>query len=798
MNQDNRGKLISHLQRIEDMWQKLIYVKWSQESFNLLALLARELEQLARSHGDEMLTGLASQLRNHLGGCIAARRVPNEAERERLVILLDQLRQNLFSTDGKAKFDTTKPLLTAATELFVLDAGNTRQLLPKLRDAGFQVRHLRTVAEVQEALADSLPLAVIIDVDFPDEPLAGIGMIAEMRTLRRLLAPVFFLAERDDITARLEAVRAGGMGYFNKLVDIPALMEKLKNGSLQQPPQSPDRVLIVDDSFAEARDMANTLESNGVIVRIVTQPMQVIQDIYRYQPDLLLLDLELSEINGLELAQALSQHTACEVIPMLLYASQSYIGRNLSRLEVEGATLLSKPLVPDYLCWAVIQRLHKARALRLKLNALRDQDVISGLYNRRYFLAQLERSVAALGLGARSVGVIFIMLDNLRAIRDATDVVVADELVEQAAGRLRKVLGRRHTAARFGDAIFAVMMQDVHKEGLLAAARALRDGLETGVYEIGLHSLLLRVSIGVSSAADDKNGYLTLIQQADMACNLARETKGERIYVHHDIYANRDEEEFQRQRLLKEIEEAFNQQRMRLMFQPVISLRGDQGERYEVLLRINNLEDRELLPETVFGITQRHPLGVTLDRWVIAQSVFMLGERKEKAATTTLFIKMLPVTLQDQSLAAWLDKRLKEAEVSAGNIVFQVSQASAERDLRDLFRFLKGVKALGCRFCLDHFKVAPNSLALLKNLGADYVKLDMFFVQGLAGDESKQEQLKELIEGLAVLGVPAIVGGIEDLQALPMLWSYGINYVQGFFLQPPHEEMSYDFASGAI
>ncbi len=797
MSQDNRNELAGHLQRIEDMWQKLIYVKWSQESFALMALLAQQMEQVARSHGEEELTGLAAQLEQHLKTCVAAGHIPQEADRERLVALLNKLRRILSATDTGARFDT-KPLISAATEVFVIDAGNIRQLLLKLKDTGFQVRHLDTIDKAEAAFAETSPVAVIMDVDFPNEPLAGIGMIAEIRALTNLAAPVFFIAERDDITARLEAVRAGGIGYFNKLVDITILLERLQYWLFQQSAQGQNRVLIVDDTPAEAQEMAGILESQGMLTRVVLRPMEVIQHIYGFQPDLLLLDLELKEVSGLELARVLSQHQACEVLPMILLSSPAYVTRHLSKLIVEGASLLSKPVASPYLSWAVAQQLRRAQALRLKLTALSDQDVVSGLYNRRHFLAQLERSIAALGVNARSVAVMLVMLDNLRAIRDSTNVLVADEVVEQAAGRVRKVLGRRYTAARFGDAIFAVVMSDIHKEALMAAARALRDALETGAYEMGEQTLLLRTSIGVSMTADEKEDFLTLIQQADVACSMAREAKGEHIYIHHDIYAQRDEEEFQRQRLLKKIEQALEQERMHLMFQPIVSLRGDRGERYEVLLRVSNNEDRELLPETVFGITQRHPLGIALDRWVVAHSIRQLKERQAKVPATTLFIKVLPATLQDNSLKDWLKDLLEKTRMNAGHLVFQVAETTAERDLRELFGFLQIIKRLGCGFCLDRFGHKANSLALLKNLGADYVKLDMYFVHGLVGDEAKQQQLKELVRGLEGLKVPAIVGGIEDMQTLPVLWSYGINYVQGFFLQPPHEEMSYDFASDAL
>jgi EAL domain-containing protein (putative c-di-GMP-specific phosphodiesterase class I) len=118
--------------------------------------------------------------------------------------------------------------------------------------------------------------------------------------------------------------------------------------------------------------------------------------------------------------------------------------------------------------------------------------------------------------------------------------------------------------------------------------------------------------------------------------------------------------------------------------------------------------------------------------------------------------------------------------------------------MRDMFGFLGGIKQLGCGFCLDRFGRGVDSLAMLKNLGADYVKLDMYFVNNLAKDPSKQAQLRALVENLELLGASTIVGGVEDVKAMPVLWSLGIDLIQGFFLQQPYREMSYDFAGAAF
>jgi multidomain signaling protein FimX len=158
-----------------------------------------------------------------------------------------------------------------------------------------------------------------------------------------------------------------------------------------------------------------------------------------------------------------------------------------------------------------------------------------------------------------------------------------------------------------------------------------------------------------------------------------------------------------------------------------------------------------VVPGSVFGVVHNHALGVTLDRWVIEHALEMLRQRQ---STTTLFIKVLPVTLRDRTLSGWLRERLEQTGVEARSVVFEVAEATAERGLRDMFAFLSGIKMLGCGFCLDRFGRGADSLGLLKNLGADYVKLDMYFVNNLARDPKKQMQLQELVQSLEALGRP--------------------------------------------
>jgi len=789
-------RLVNHLKLIEDLWQKLYYVKWNPKSFVMLARLAQDMVQNAQERGDERLRNLVAQLEQHVKSCAASGGMPSEPDRQRLTALIDALRNVLMADGGLGARDEgrTRPLLSLLPELFVIAPGEKPPLMAKLEDSGYRVQHIADLVEAEQRLQERAPAAIIVDVDFPGGPEPATTLIATLRAETGLRAPVLFLAERNDMHARLQAVRAGGAAYFSKPFEADDLLGALRELLLPQTAQGYFRVLIVNDQPNEAWEMAGTLEEQGITPRVVIQPLQVLQDIHRFSPDLLLIDLDIKETSGSELAQVIAQHHDCDILPMILLCFPADIPHYLMSLEVPGASLMTKPAPNSYLCWEVKQRLRQARTMRVKLGALTDNDPVSGLFNRQRYLALLERAIETLGLGTRTLAVVFISLDNLRSIRDSAGVATADEVVGQAATRLRQVLNQDQPAARFSDAILTVLLPNLIGEPLIVVARRIRDALETGFYKIGEQALLLRTSIGLALATDRSQDHLMLIQRADSACSQAREAKKERIVLQQsELGVKRDQEASLRARVLDQVRDTVEHERLWLMFQPIASMRGDTNERYEVLLRMRGSDGQEVVPGSVFGVVYNHELGRALDLWVIEHVLDMLRQRQ---SITTVFIKVLPVTLQDRALSGWLRERLEQTGVEAQRLVFQVAESTAERSLRDMFGFLGGIKMLGCGFCLDRFGRGADSLSLLKNLGADYVKLDMHFVNNIAKDPQKQAQLKELVKNLEVLGASTIVGGVEDVKTMPILWSLGVDLIQGFFLQRPYREMSYDF-SGA-
>jgi diguanylate cyclase (GGDEF)-like protein len=398
-------------------------------------------------------------------------------------------------------------------------------------------------------------------------------------------------------------------------------------------------------------------------------------------------------------------------------------------------------------------------------------------------------------VAGQPIAVMIILLNNLRAVQEASGVAAADQIVGQAARRVQLGVGPGRQVARFGDATFAVLFKGVESGELLEAARAVHHAIVQESYQAGDGTVLVRASIGISVGHDSLRDTAALVQQADMACRLARESGNDPICLQHFKDDSEVAEHFQRQ-LLEEIEDSIEHERLGLVFQPTVSLRGDHAERYEVLVRIRNREGLELVPETVFGLAQRHPIGIALDRWVITKALEQLHRRRADDRPLALFVNISCATLQDPSVITWLEQALSEQGVSAEDLVFEIAETSAEQHIGALQRFLEGVKPLGCGFSLDRFGYHSNSLELVNQLQVDYVKLDAHFVYDLMGDSQKQQRLRKVVSDLARQNTIAIASGIENISTLSLLWSCGINYVQGYLLQRPKETLDFDFAAG--
>ena len=620
-------RLQNTLAQTESYWSHLLQGTANPQLLSTLSSMAAELAQAGRQHHLSEFAKLARELENSFRTYVGSSQEAQIQLRGQITALLSKLRRlehDLFDHDGleqsltealsmdhapdhtiRSSVSARRDQSTSAgagAEIWLLAAQEDSALSGRLTSAGFELRYINGLSELEILLEQAVPTALIADCDWPDDaPYTGRGLLARIGELTESVLPLIVLSEKDDFKLRLEAVQSGSTHYFTKPFNKRELLDKLYDLTHGQPNRQ-YRVLIVSENPTEAQAFSELIDAEGILTQTVRQAERMLDALERWQPDLLLLDLDLHTSSGAELVKVIRQHQDFCNIYLLTLSSRADLSRRLSASAPGGHDTLLKPLTNEELLSAIDYGLLRARALTNTLNKFKYKDPSSGLYNQMHFLKRLEHAVNALDNSFQSVAVMIVVLDNLRIVTSALDPLLVNQVLQQAARRLLDIPSIDSDTARYSDAGFALLFTDTNPSMLLSTARSIRKVLENDNYHAGEHTFQLRINIGISiTHRHDNQDFLKLVQHADLACTIAREREVDHIHIYENSAENQSSTEKNPPAAI-EIKEALDSKRFKLLYQPIVSLQSDATERYEVLLRVYNQQGAELSTEKRAGL----------------------------------------------------------------------------------------------------------------------------------------------------------------------------------------------------
>ena len=426
-----------------------------------------------------------------------------------------------------------------------------------------------------------------------------------------------------------------------------------------------------------------------------------------------------------------------------------------------------------------------------QLDALKRQDLVTGLYNRQHFMGELDKAVANANAGKIDQSVLYIEIDDYRKVLDQVGVGGADLLLGDVAQLLKELAAATDVVARFADHTFTAILTGRSHETCIQFAEQVRKRFEERIFDVGKRSVSLNASIGVCLMTEKISGSQMVLDKVNEACRLAQKDGGNRIQV-FDPAAQDKEDAAKDREWLDMIKHAVEKDGFVLFYQPIVSLQGHEGEFYEVLLRMQGPKG-EILPGQFMPIAERFGMLPQIDRWVAGHVLSVLQERHKQGRMTTFFIKLTPQAIDDGTLLSWLAAQLKTARVPGDRLVFEMPESKVVTHLKQAKFFQKGLEQLKCGFALEQFGSGLNSFQLLKHVGANYVKLDRTFMSDLAKNVEHQAKIREMCEQARAMGRMTVAEFVEDAASMSILFSCGVNFVQGNFLAEPERVMSYDF-----
>jgi multidomain signaling protein FimX len=430
-----------------------------------------------------------------------------------------------------------------------------------------------------------------------------------------------------------------------------------------------------------------------------------------------------------------------------------------------------------------------------RIKEISSQDLLTGLFNRQYFVEQLDYAVDNANEDKQSSIIFYIAIDHFPRIRSEAGISNADLVLGDLASLIRTDVSDDCLMARFGDDVFTILMQGNDKDAAEEVAEAIRLKVEGHMSDVSGKSYQTTVSIGLSMIAENTSTVEEAISRAHQAADSLEEGNAVAFYEPAKITVGEEGKSVSADALKDLISHALKENAFKLVFQPIVSLHGEDEEQFEVLLRLPDAEGNILNPGQFMTQAEEAGLLHKIDRWVVLQAVKALADQREAGGKGRLFINVSHKTLGDEEFLPWMSVALKAARLPSDAIIFQIHENDATSYIKQAAKFTKGLQELHLKSSINHFGCSLNPFNLLKHLTPDFVKLDGSFATQIEESDEKQEELIEMVQSLQATGVLTAISGVENPSILPTLFMTGINYIQGNYISEPLDDLEYDFSS---
>ncbi len=441
----------------------------------------------------------------------------------------------------------------------------------------------------------------------------------------------------------------------------------------------------------------------------------------------------------------------------------------------------------------VLQPEHSDAELEEKLRQISSQDLMTGLFNRQYLMEALAENIAKAGKHNESGALAYIALDNFMNLKTQVGIAGADLLLGDFANLLKEQVDDTLTVARLSDDAFCLMCQPCDEKVMAEHSERIRKAIEDHLFDNNGRTLQFTVSIGIAAITENSPKAEELLARAHTASSDVRKLEGHERGNGVLVYNPAEYESLDENNSVEAILKALDDNRFKLLFQPIINLRGEGEEHYEAFVRMLDKDEEEVSPYDFLPPMGPADTAIKIDRWVILQTIKQLASHRSRGHDTRLFLNVTAETLQDKTFTSWLSVALKAARLPGDSLIFQLREGDANNYMKQAKEFAKAVHELHCKVSIAQFGCALNPFNTLKHIDTDYVKVDGSFTEEIQKNEEAREQVKEMVKTLQTSGKLTIIPLVENASVLATLWQAGVNYIQGYYLQAPVPEMNYDF-----
>ncbi|MCP5180338.1 MAG: EAL domain-containing protein [Pseudomonadales bacterium] len=413
------------------------------------------------------------------------------------------------------------------------------------------------------------------------------------------------------------------------------------------------------------------------------------------------------------------------------------------------------------------------------LRRLASYDQLTGLANRRYFLERVEHLFAV-----QHGAVLFIDLDQFKYVNDTLGHRGGDQILAQAAERLRQTVRPGDLIARVGGDEFVMFVAGVDARRAEAIGNQILSDLRE--YPLTQDGHVFNIGCSVGIAMVERNNAFTpaeIVSHADLACRQAKNDGRNRahLFLHTDTDIAAIQNDLHRQ---QQIKLALKNDGFELHYQPLLDMKTGRVDHFEALLRMRG-SDGLIFPDTFLPAAQRFGLMADIDRWVIRQAIVELAALRRTRPEVKFGINLTGSTFVEGDFGTFVLALLDEHQVPAANIIFEITEQVAIGSFSDAVPQIRALVERGCEFAVDDFGTGYSSLSYLKRLPVQYIKIDGVFIRRLVDSEVDQAIVRAVVDIARIMGRKTVAEFVGDEATFNLIRDLGIDYAQGFHVGKP-------------
>ena len=396
------------------------------------------------------------------------------------------------------------------------DAKLTRQLNANVVPAGYSIIEFKDFSEFRAAASAMEVNGVDMIVNVENMNKSDISFLIKIRKNQQYTMPLICISSESSLTTRLKAIRAGSTAFMQKPVEMFQLL-KLLDKAYDPAVNESYRILIIDDSASLAEYYSLILNQAGMITHVLTNPLQLMETLADFQPDLLLMDIYMPECSGLELAAVLRQEPLYMSLPIIFLSTEDDKLKQLAAMSVGGDDFLTKPIMPQHLVGAVRSRAKRAGIL----SSIMIRDSLTQLLNHNTIVQDLELELARAERQDTNLSFIIIDIDHFKSINDSYGHLMGDYVLRKLSELLLSQVAKTDLVGRYGGEEFALVLPNSDSATAIQLCNTIREKFEQMQFKSGGNEFHVTFSGGIASFPAVRNAE-KLIAAADKALYKAK------------------------------------------------------------------------------------------------------------------------------------------------------------------------------------------------------------------------------------------------------------------------------------